>query len=202
MELKERARQLAEQSVEYHRHFATELADSLAQLANLVALSLESGGKVLFFGNGGSASQAQHLAAELVNRFERDRPALPALALTTDGSVLTSIANDDSYLRVFARQIEALGRLGDVAVGLTTSGSSPNVVQGLTSARDRGLLAVAFSGREGGEAARVADHALIVPGAVTARIQEVHLLAGHILCALIDERLFPPAAADGMSGEE
>jgi D-sedoheptulose 7-phosphate isomerase len=198
---KDRARRLAEDSVEAHRRFAAEMTDALAALADLVAHSLERGAKLLFFGNGGSASQAEHLAGEFVNRFERDRQALPALALTVDGSLLTSIANDDSYDRVFARQIEALGRPGDIAVGLTTSGTSPSVVQGLRTARERGLVTVAFSGRGGGPAAESAQEALVVPGDSTARIQEIHLLAGHILCALVDARLFP-SDDEGADSEE
>jgi D-sedoheptulose 7-phosphate isomerase len=197
-----RARQLAEESLRYHQRFAETLADALADIADRVAISLERGGKVLFFGNGGSASQSQHLAAEFVNRFEADRPAIPSVALTADGAVLTSIANDDSYPRTFARQIEALGRKGDVAIGLTTSGRSPSVVAALETARERGLLAIAFSGRDGGEAARVAHHALTVPGNATSRIQEIHLLAGHILCALVEDRLFPPRDPDDAAGDE
>ena len=195
---RERARSLAEESLRYHRGFVEELIDALVEIADRVGGSLERGKKILFFGNGGSASQAQHLAAELVNRFEADRRALPSVALTSDGSILTSIANDDSYVRVFARQIEALGVPGDIALGLTTSGTSPNVVAGLRTARELGLVAVAFSGREGGDASAAADLALTVPGDDTARIQEIHLLAGHILCALIEDRLFP--AGDGPLG--
>jgi len=185
------ARKLAEESVQYHQRFASDLAPTVAALADMVTAALARGGKILLFGNGGSASQAQHLAAEFVNRFERDRPALAAIALTCDGAALTSIANDDRYDRVFARQVEALGRPGDVAIGLTTTGASPSIVLGLRVARERGLLAIAFSGRDGGAAAREVEHALVIPGASTARIQELHLLAGHILCALVDERLFP-----------
>lgn len=191
MDSLERTRALAGESVEHHRRFLADLVPALAAIGNRTAAAVRAGGQVLFFGNGGSASQAQHLAAELVNRFERDRPGLPGIALTTDGGILTSIANDDSYDRVFARQIEALGRPGDVALGLTTSGSSPNVVAGLRAARERGLLAVAFSGRDGGPAAAAAEMALVVPGESTARIQEIHLLAGHILCAIVEEQLFP-----------
>ena len=200
MSLRETARQLAEDSLGYHQRFGEELLDPLLRLTERVVESLERGGKLIFFGNGGSASQAQHLAGEFVNRFERDRQALPSIALTSDGSILTSIANDDSYVRVFARQIEALGRPGDIALGLTTSGDSPNVVEGLKTARERGLTACAFSGRDGGAAAAVATHALVVPGRSTARIQEIHLLAGHILCALVDHRLFPSPGSPADDG--
>jgi len=199
---REVARSLAEESLQYHRRFAAELVPDVVALAELVAGALAGGGKLLLFGNGGSASQAQHLAAEFVNRFERDRHALAAIALTCDGAALTSIANDDRYDRVFARQVEALGRPGDVAIGLTTSGASESIVLGLRAARERGLVAIAFSGRDGGAAARAADQALVIPGTSTARIQELHLLAGHILCALVDLQLFPQPARGGDPDEE
>ncbi|MGD8377778.1 MAG: SIS domain-containing protein, partial [Acidobacteriota bacterium] len=161
MDILDRTRALASESLEHHRTFLADLVPSLAAIGERTAAAMRAGGQVLFFGNGGSASQAQHLAAELVNRFERDRPGLPGIALTTDGGILTSIANDDSYERVFARQVEALARPGDVALGLTTSGSSPNVVAGLRAARERELLTVAFSGRDGGPAAAAADMSLV-----------------------------------------
>ncbi len=167
--------------------YETELLGAAAQAAD----SLARGGKVLFFGNGGSAAEAQHFAAELINRMTRDRPALAGIALSTDGSSLTSIANDSSYDRVFARQIEALGRAGDVALALSTSGSSPNILQGLETARRLDLATVAFLGRDGGKAASLADCSLIVESDVTARIQEVHLFAGHLYCEAIEERLYP-----------
>ncbi len=167
--------------------YETALLGAAAQAAD----SLARGGKVLFFGNGGSAAEAQHFAAELINRMTRDRPALAGIALSTDGSSLTSIANDSSYDRVFARQIEALGRAGDVALALSTSGSSPNILQGLETARRLDLATVAFLGRDGGKAASLADCSLIVESDVTARIQEVHLFAGHLYCEAIEERLYP-----------
>ena len=142
---------------------------------------------VYFFGNGGSAADAQHLAAEFVNRFVVDRRALPSIALTTDTSVLTSIANDFHYDRIFARQIEALGRPGDVAVGISTSGRSPNVVQGLRAARARRMVTVGFTGAAGGPMRRHCRLLIRVPSRTTARIQEVHILVGHILCQLVDD---------------
>src|SRR5690606_2814274 len=132
------------------------------------------GGKVLIFGNGGSATDAQHMACELVNRFQRERAALAALALASDASILTAVANDYSFDRVFARQIEALGRPGDVALGISTSGNSPSVVRGLEAARARGLTTIALTGRDGGVIGREADVHVNVPGESTARIQEVH----------------------------
>jgi D-sedoheptulose 7-phosphate isomerase len=177
---------------EHHRvvdAFLDRHAEDLLTLARWCAGSLRAGGKILLFGNGGSAADAQHLAAEFVNRFDRDRPALAAIALATDGSVLTSIGNDASFEAVFARQIEALGRPGEVAIGITTSGNSPNVLAGLLTARRLGLKTASLLGRDGGAAASAADLRLIVPGEATARIQEVHILAGHLLCRFVEEML-------------
>jgi D-sedoheptulose 7-phosphate isomerase len=164
-------------------------ARDLEQLAGWIVASLAAGGKVLFFGNGGSAADAQHLAAEFVNRYDRDRPALAAVALATDGSILTSIGNDAEFATIFARQIEALGRPGDIAIGITTSGGSPNVIAGLRAARRIGAKTAALLGRDGGAAAAECDLALIVPGATTARIQEVHILAGHLVCECVEEKI-------------
>lgn len=142
---------------------------------------LRSGHKILVFGNGGSASQAQHFASELVNRFLRERPALAALALTTDTSALTSIANDADYEQVFSRQVEALGSPGDVALGLSTSGNSPNVLKALGKAKEMGLVTVALTGRAGGLLVDLADYLLDVPSDATPRIQEIHLLLLHLM---------------------
>ncbi len=166
---------------------------ALAGVGAALVEALRGRHTLFFFGNGGSAADAQHLAAEFVNRFVADRPALPAIALTTDTSALTSIANDDAFERIFARQIEALGRKGDVAVGLSTSGRSPNVVAGLGAARDHGMVTVGMTGGNPREMGALCDHLISVPCAETARIQEVHILAGHILCRLVDDALFPPA---------
>jgi D-sedoheptulose 7-phosphate isomerase len=146
-----------------------------------------AGGKLMAFGNGGSAADAQHLAAELVGRFARDRRPLAALALSADTSVLTAIANDTSYNRVFARQIEALGRRGDVAFAISTSGTSRNVVAGLESARQLGLTTVALTGRDGGTVARLADVHVNVPETSTARVQEVHRTLLHVICELLED---------------
>lgn len=148
--------------------------------------SLARGGKILFFGNGGSAADAQHLAAELVVRYRVNRKALAAIALTTDTSTLTACANDFSYDEIFSRQIEALGRPGDVAIGITTSGNSPNVLTALAVARDMGLIAAGLTGRDGGRMVGLADPVLIVPSSVTARIQEMHILIGHALCDQVE----------------
>lgn len=166
---------------------AVALEPAFERLTAVCRDSLARGGKILFFGNGGSASDAQHLATELVVRYRRNRPALAALSLSTDTSALTAIGNDFGFEHLFARQIEALGRPGDVAIGITTSGRSPNITLALKQARDMGLVAAALSGRDGGELPGLADPLLIVPSDVTARIQEMHILLGHMLCETLEE---------------
>lgn len=170
-----------------------EQAEQVVEAARVLAATLQQGGKILLFGNGGSAADAQHLAAEFVNRFQIERPPLAALALTTDTSILTSIANDYDFGEVFAKQIKALGRPGDAALGLSTSGSSANVVRGLDAARELGLKTLALSGGDGGPVARAAQLAIIVPSRSTPRIQEVHITIGHVLCDLVDFLLFQEA---------
>jgi D-sedoheptulose 7-phosphate isomerase len=170
---------------------AAEQGEVVVAAARMLAEALITGGKVLLFGNGGSAADAQHLAAEFVNRFQVERPPLAALALTTDSSVLTSIANDYDFAELFAKQVRALGRPGDVAVGISTSGASENVVRGLKEARNLGLRTLALSGGGGGPVAAAAEMALVVPSRETPRIQEVHITLGHVLCDLVDYLLFP-----------
>jgi len=157
--------------------------------AQAISDALKAGNKLLVFGNGGSASDAQHLSAELVGRFQRERAALPAIALTVDTSVLTSVANDYSFKQVFVRQVEALGHRGDVAVGISTSGESPNVVAALQTAKARGLKTVALTGRDGGSVGRAADFHVNVPDQNTARVQEVHRTLLHVICEIIEENL-------------
>jgi D-sedoheptulose 7-phosphate isomerase len=159
------------------------------QAAAVMREALGDGRKILVFGNGGSASDAQHFAAELVGRFQLERRALPALALTTDTSVLTALANDYAFERVFARQIEAFGQAGDVALGITTSGDSPNVVAALQTARAQGLKTIALTGRTGGSAASAADIHVNVPDQSTARVQEVHRTLLHVMCELVENGL-------------
>jgi len=168
-----------------------EQSGQVAAAARLLASTLKGGGKILLFGNGGSAADAQHLAAEFVNRFRIERPPLAALALTTDTSILTSIANDYDFLEVFAKQVRALGRPGDAALGLSTSGNSANVVRALEVARRLGLKTLALSGGDGGPVAAAAELAIVVPSKSTPRIQEVHITIGHVLCDLVDFLLFP-----------
>ena len=158
------------------------LAAPFAALCAASVAALEAGNKLMLFGNGGSAADAQHLAAELVVRFQVDRAPLSAIALTTDTSTLTACANDFGYDTVFECQVRALGRRGDVAIGLSTSGNSANVIRALQAAREIGMIAAAFSGGDGGKLAGLADPLLIVPSASTARIQEMHITIGHMLC--------------------
>lgn len=174
------------------RHTA-ELADPAARLADAAISVLRSGGKLLLCGNGGSAADSQHIATELTVRFESDRRALAAIALTTDTSALTAAGNDLGFKQIFARQVEALGRKEDLFIGLTTSGNSPNIVAALKAARDAGLATACLTGREGGAIAKdgLADHCLVVPSANTARIQEMHIFIGHFLCSAIDAAFAP-----------
>ena len=173
--------------------FFSDGSRSVEAVAGAFVTALRSGRTILFFGNGGSAADAQHLAAEFVNRFTCDRPALAALALTTDTSVLTSISNDSDFSKVFARQVAALGRPGDVAVGISTSGRSPNVLEGLREARARRLVTIGFSGGNDRPMRELCDLLIRIDSTTTARVQEVHMLVGHILCQIVDETMFPEA---------
>lgn len=166
------------------------LLEVLETVARQIARIFGEGGKVLIFGNGGSAADAQHIAAELVGRYKRERPGLPAIALTVNTSSFSAIANDFGFESVFARQIDALGAPGDLALGISTSGKSPNVVRGLEAARGRGMVTVGLTGRSGGRLKTHADHCLCVPSNHTPRIQESHILLGHILCEFVEEELF------------
>jgi D-sedoheptulose 7-phosphate isomerase len=171
--------------------FREEQMEKLTGAARMLAAAFKEGNKVLLFGNGGSAADAQHLAAEFVNRFQVERPPLAALALTTDTSILTAVGNDYDFQDIFVKQVKALGRKGDVAWGISTSGSSPNVVKGLEAAKQQGLHILAVTGRDGGAMAPLADICLNVPSSETPRIQEVQITIGHILCDLVDFLLFP-----------
>lgn len=161
--------------------------DVIQAAADICKLALDEGHKILFCGNGGSAADAQHLAAELVGRFVKERRSLPAIALTTDTSILTAVANDYDYDQVFARQVDGLGQAGDVLVGISTSGNSKNVVKAVEMAKKRGLKTVAFTGQGGGQLGQLCDATVAVPAKTTARIQEMHILVGHIICELVEE---------------
>jgi D-sedoheptulose 7-phosphate isomerase len=159
----------------------------IRQAAELMYRCVKEGNKILFFGNGGSASDSQHMAAEFVGRYERERRGLPAIALTTDTSILTAVGNDYGFETVFRRQIEALGKKGDVAFGISTSGNSPNVLLGIQKAKELGLSTIVLSGRDGGKMKGLADISIVIPTQKTSRIQECHIMIGHILCERIDE---------------
>jgi D-sedoheptulose 7-phosphate isomerase len=165
------------------------LSDRFAEMLTIIERSVRQGGKLLLFGNGGSAADAQHLAAELIIRYSADRPAIAALALTTDSSALTACGNDLGFEALFERQIEGLGRKGDVAVGISTSGNSPNVLRGLRRARSMGMQTIGLTGGTGGKMGELCDALIVVPSPVTARIQEMHIMIGHILCKALERSL-------------
>jgi D-sedoheptulose 7-phosphate isomerase len=178
------------ESAEVKNRFLKENLPKLLDVIKLVSHCFEAGNKLFFFGNGGSAADAQHLAAEFVNRYIMDRPPLPAIALTTDTSILTSISNDFSFNEVFAKQLKALGREGDIAVGISTSGTSPNILKAFEVAKEMGMKTIALTGNDGGSLIKIAELSLIVPSSSTPRIQEAHILIGHILCELVEHYLF------------
>ena len=188
-------RQFVAESIAVKKQFFETNAASIAQAAQAVAQALKQKRKVLLFGNGGSAADAQHIAAEFVGRFIPDRVPLPAISLSTDTSILTALGNDYGYNTVFSRQVHALGNPGDVAIGISTSGNSPNVLEALDAARTNGLLTIGFTGQEGGKMNDRAQFVFRVPSKVTPRIQETHLTLGHVLCELVDRELFPEAYA-------
>ncbi len=190
--MKERIIRIFDEHSRLQKEFLKHNTEALIKVAEVLIEAFRKGRTVFLFGNGGSAADAQHLAAEYVNRFRRERRALPALALTVDTSVLTSIANDSSYEQVFARQIEAFGRTDDVAIGISTSGGSANVIAGIRQARRQGLVTVGFSGGDGGALLRECDHCVVVPAHGAARVQEMHLIAGHVVCDIVEQDLVHP----------
>jgi D-sedoheptulose 7-phosphate isomerase len=176
-------------SVDEHVQVASSISDLLPDIVKVAAILIESfskGNKLLIFGNGGSASDAQHIAAELVGRFMKERTALPAIALTTDTSILTSVGNDYSYENIFSRQVEALAKSGDVVMGISTSGNSKNVIKALQIASELGCNTIGLLGKGGGEIKNIVDVNIVVPSSNTARIQEIHILIGHMLCESVD----------------
>ena len=167
----------------------------IATSGAMMAAALKAGRKIIWFGNGGSATQSQHMAGEFVGRFQRERRSLPSLSLTENMASVTAIGNDYGFEQIFSRQLEGLAQPGDVAVGLSTSGNSPNVVAGLRQAKAMGVAAIGLTGGSGGQMAGLCDVCICVPSGVTARIQEVHLTIGHILCGLVEDELAPSAHA-------
>jgi len=186
---------ILQDSIDVKDRFIKNNVDLIERGANILASGIVSGHKILIFGNGGSAADAQHIAAEFVNRFQIERPPLAALALTTDTSIITSIGNDYHFDEIFSKQIAALGRKDDIAVGISTSGSSKNVVKAIQAAKNIGMFTIGLTGR-GGEIAACSDLVFAVESDITARIQETHITLGHILCDLVDRILFPEKFSD------
>ena len=184
-----RIRHAFAESARVKEQFAREHADRIVQVAQLMADAFRNDRKVLLFGNGGSATDAAHIAAEFVGRYRRDRMPLPAIALATDIAAITCIANDYGYEELFARQVRAHGQKGDIAVAISTSGNSPNVLKGAEAARECGMITVAWTGAKGGKLAGLVDYPFMVPSTFTSRIQESHITLGHILCELVEEQL-------------
>ena len=183
------------ESIRVKTEFFERNSERVAEAAEAIAQALRQGHKVLLFGNGGSAADAQHIAAEFMGRFGPDRMPMPALSLATDTSVLTALGNDYGYHAVFSRQIEGLAQTGDVAIGISTSGNSPNVLAAFDAAREKGVLTIGFTGESGGKMNDRVDILFRAPSRMTPRIQETHLTLGHILCELVDRELFPEAYA-------
>jgi len=186
---KRRIDEVVSESLDTKRKFFEQNADRLVSLADRIAERVKKGGQVLVFGNGGSAADAQHFAGELVGRFTKEGPPIPALALTTDTSIMTAVGNDYGYEHIFKRQMEAHGRPNDIAVGISTSGNSKNVLEAMQVAKSRGLLTVAMTGEGGGKLGALVDEVFAAPSKDTPRIQEVHHLMNHILCELLEARL-------------
>jgi D-sedoheptulose 7-phosphate isomerase len=188
--MKETIIKIFEDSAQVKVRFAKEHAEKIVEVVQLIAQAFREGKKVLIFGNGGSASDASHIAGEFVNRFLMERPPLPAIALNTDVAVLTSISNDYDYSQVFSKQLTALGHEGDVVIGISTSGNSSNVIKAIEAAKKNGMKTVVLTGGSGGRLANMADYTFIVPTKHTPRIQETHITLGHTICQMVDEELF------------
>ena len=188
--MKEHVRHAFEDSANVKRQFVSQYLDQIVKVAARMAQAFREGNKVILFGNGGSATDASHIAAEFVGRYCQDRHPLPALALTADTAAVTCIANDYAFDEIFARQIRALGRTGDIAIAISTSGNSNNVLKGAEAAREAGLVIIGWTGAKGHRLEQLVDFSFLVPSTITARIQECHITLGHTLCELIDEEIF------------
>lgn len=178
-----------QESIRVKETLLSTMVPLITEVADLISQSIVSGGKLILFGNGGSAGDAQHIAAELLGRFELERPAFPAIALTTNSSTLTAIGNDYGYDRIFSRQVQGLANKGDVVIGISTSGNSPNILEGIRIAKEKGAATIGMTGEKGGQLAHVCSRCFKVPSSKTARIQESHIMIGHLLCLLIERSL-------------
>ncbi len=188
--MKEKILKAFEDSVTVKQQFVHENIDTIIEVSKLIADCFSKGGKLLIFGNGGSSTDASHIAGEFVNRFTKDRPPFPAIALNTDMAVLTSIANDYDFSEIFSRQIKAFAQEGDVAIAISTSGNSPNVLKAVDAAKRKKIKTIAFTGAKGDKLASKTDYVFAVPSAVTPRIQETHNVLGHVICQMVEEILF------------
>jgi D-sedoheptulose 7-phosphate isomerase len=188
--MKDTIQKIFEESARLKVKFAADNSEKIIEVVQVIAQAFRDGKKVILFGNGGSGTDASHIAAEFVNRFLIERPPLPAIALNTDMAVLTSISNDYDYSQVFSKQLAALGNEGDVVIGISTSGNSPNVIKAIGMAKKNGMKTVVLTGGAGGKLGSLADYAFVVPTKVTARVQETHITLGHVICQLVDEELF------------
>lgn len=186
----DKIRSLFEESIKTKEQFIRAYASSIEEVSEIIASSFQKGNKLILMGNGGSATDASHIAAEFVNRFKKDRPPLPAIALNTDMAIMTSISNDYNFNLIFKRQIQMLARDGDVVIAISTSGNSPNVIEGIEAAKKAGTITIGFTGNTGGRLASLVDYAFVVPSPVTPRIQEVHITLGHVICQIVEEIIF------------
>jgi len=187
--MRDKIKDIILESIHVKEDIMREKIPEILEIADAFVQCLKKNGKIIFFGNGGSAADSQHLSAELVGRFKKDRGALAALSLTTNTSTITSLGNDYGYEIIFAKQIEGLGNKNDLAIGISTSGKAKNVIAGIKQAKKMGIKTIALTGADGGELAKLADISFIVPSSVTARIQEAHITVGHIICELVESEL-------------
>ena len=187
--MRDKIKDILLESIQVKEELLRKSVGQIKEISDLFIESLKKGGKVILFGNGGSAADAQHIAAEFIGRFKKDRSALAAIALTTNTSILTSLANDYGFEVIFAKQIEALGQKNDLAVGISTSGKAKNVILGIKQAKKMGIKTIALTGADGGELVKTADVSLVAPSLVTARVQEMHITIGHIVCELVEQAL-------------
>ncbi|MCM8799557.1 MAG: D-sedoheptulose 7-phosphate isomerase [Candidatus Omnitrophica bacterium] len=185
--MKDKIKKILLESIQVKEKLIQNYTEKILEITEAIIDSLKKGGKVILFGNGGSAADSQHIAAELIGRFKKDRQALPAIALTTDTSILTSLANDYGYETIFEKQIEGLAKKEDIVIAISTSGKAKNVIRAIDKAKKMGIKTISFTGKGGGELTKITDISLVVPSNSTARIQEAHITVGHIICEIIED---------------